>query len=139
MNVYIYDALLIMSLCIMTLGIVGIWRMPDIYTKLHGASKSVFLGVVTLALSATVVAEEAIIHRVVLLIVLVVVTTPISSHVIGRAAYIMQEQMETPGAVDESQEISIGPSEFGIHDPMENQAVVEETRKLREQDPSWRL
>lgn len=102
MRAYIYDAMLIVSLLVMTLGIAGIWRMPDIYTKLHGASKSVFLGVVVMALSTTVVAEEAIIHRVVLLILLVVVTTPISSHVIGRAAYIMQERMETPGAIDET-------------------------------------
>jgi multicomponent Na+:H+ antiporter subunit G len=115
MNVYIYDIMLIVSLLIMTLGIVGIWRMPDIYTKLHGASKAVFLGVVMLSLSATVVADETVIYRVMLLIVLVVVTTPISSHVIGRAAYIMQERMETPGAVDESQTV------------------------VRDQDPTWRL
>ena len=115
MNVYIYDAMLIVSLSVMTLGIVAIWRMPDIYTKLHGASKSVFLGVVLLSLSATVIAEEAVIHRVILLIVLVVITTPISSHVIGRAAYVMQERMETPGAVDESQTL------------------------VKEQDPTWLL
>ena len=102
MRAFIYDAMLIVSLLMMTLGIVGIWRMPDVYTKLHGASKSVFLGVVLMALSSTVVAEEKIIFRVILLIVLVVVTTPISSHAIGRAAYLMQERMETPGAVDES-------------------------------------
>lgn len=115
MNVYIYDIMLIVSLLVMTLGIIGIWRMPDIYTKLHGASKSVFLGVVMLSLSATVVAEDVVIYRVALLIILVVVTTPISSHVIGRAAYIMQERMETPGAVDESQTL------------------------VKEQDPTWRL
>lgn len=115
MRAYVYDVMLIVSLFMMTLGIVGIWRMPDVYTKLHGASKSVFLGVVLMALSATVVAEEAIIFRVVLLILLVVVTTPISSHAVGRAAYLMQERMETPGAVDESQTL------------------------LKEQDPIWRL
>lgn len=108
MRAYIYDAMLIVSLLVMTLGIVGIWRMPDVYTKLHGASKSVFLGVVLGAVSTTVVADDAIVHRVILLIVLVMVTTPISSHVIGRAAYLMQEQMETPGAVDESHTLPHG-------------------------------
>lgn len=102
MRAYIYDVMLIVSLLVMTLGIVAIWRMPDIYTKLHGASKSVFLGVVLLSLSATVVVEDTMIARVILLILLVVITTPISSHAIGRAAFLMQERMETPDAVDES-------------------------------------
>lgn len=115
MRAIIYDVVLIFSLVMMTLGIVGIWRMPDVYTKLHGASKSVFLGVALMALSATVIAEDSIIHRVILLILLVAITTPISSHAIGRAAYIMQERMETPGAVDESQTL------------------------VKDQDPTWRL
>jgi multicomponent Na+:H+ antiporter subunit G len=97
-----YDVMVIVSLSVMTLGIVGILRMPDIYTKLHGASKSVFLGIVLLSMSATVVATEAMIYRIILIALLVVMTTPISSHVIGAAAYRMQERMETPGAVDET-------------------------------------
>ncbi len=115
MRAYIYDVMLILSLLVMTLGIVGIWRMPDIYTKLHGASKSVFLGVIVIGASATVVAEEVIVYRVILLSLLVMVTTPIASHVIGRAAFIMQETMETPGAVDESRTVP------------------------REEKPTWRL
>lgn len=97
-----YDVMVFVSLAVMTLGIVGIIRMPDIYTKLHGASKSVFLGIVLLSLSATTVASEAMIYRIILIVLLVVMTTPIASHVIGHAAYRLQERMETPGAVDES-------------------------------------
>lgn len=102
MRPYIYDVMVIVSLLVMTLGIIGILRMPDIYTKLHGASKSVFLGVVLLAISATVVATPEMISRIVLIALLVVMTTPIASHVIGHAAFRLQERMETPGAVDES-------------------------------------
>lgn len=102
MRAYFYDAMLIVSLLIMTLGIVGIWTMPDIYTKLHAASKSVFLGVVVIALSATAVGEKEIVYRVIMLAILVMMTTPIASHVIGRAAFLMEEPMETPGAVDEA-------------------------------------
>jgi multicomponent Na+:H+ antiporter subunit G len=102
MRPYIYDVMLIVSLLVMTLGIIGIIRMPDIYTKLHGASKSVFLGVVVLASSATVVSEQSVVYRVILLILLVVITTPIASHVIGRAAYIMDERMSSPEAIDET-------------------------------------
>lgn len=99
----IFDIMLLLSCAVITLGIVGIIRMPDIYTKLHGASKSVFLGVVLLCISASVIATPQMNMRLALIALLVVITTPLASHAIGRAAYIRHEQMETPGAVDESQ------------------------------------
>lgn len=97
-----FDVMLLVSCAIMTLGIIGIIRMPDVYTKLHGASKSVFLGVVMLCISASVIATPQMNMRLILIAVLVVLTTPFASHSIGRAAYVMHEEMETPGAVDES-------------------------------------
>ncbi len=36
---------MILGVTVMTLGLVGMYRMPDVYTKSHAASKSVFLGV----------------------------------------------------------------------------------------------
>lgn len=97
-----FDVMLLVSCAVMTLGIIGIIRMPDVYTKLHGASKSVFLGVVLLCISASVIATPQMNMRLILIGVLVVLTTPFASHSIGRAAYVMHEEMETPGAVDES-------------------------------------
>ena len=59
MSSHVYDVMVIVSLLVITLGVVGVMRMPDIYTKLHGASKAVFLGVMVLALSGMVVGGEA--------------------------------------------------------------------------------
>lgn len=98
----IFDVMLLVSCAVMTLGIIGILRMPDVYTKLHGASKSVFLGVVLLCISSSVIATSEMNMRLIIIALLVVLTTPLASHVISRAAFIMHEQMETPGAVDES-------------------------------------
>lgn len=98
----IFDIMLLVSCAIMTLGVIGILRMPDVYTKLHGASKSLFLGVLLLCISSSVIATSEMNMRLVIIALLVVLTTPLASHVIGRAAYLMHEQMETPGAVDES-------------------------------------
>jgi multicomponent Na+:H+ antiporter subunit G len=53
-NAFVYDALVILGVTVMTLGLIGMIRMPDIYTKSHGASKSVFLGVMVLAISGMV-------------------------------------------------------------------------------------
>lgn len=115
-----YNIMIFVSLTIMTLGIVGILRMPDVYTKLHGASKSVFLGIILLALSATAVSTEAMVYRIILIVILVIITTPIASHVIGHAAYRLQERMETPGAVDESHKLIADEDE--VH-----------------KEPTWRL
>lgn len=117
----IFDVMLLVSCAVMTLGIVGILRMPDIYTKLHGASKSVFLGVVMLCISSSVIATAEMNMRLIIIAVLVVLTTPLASHVIGRAAYVMQEEMETPGAVDESH------------------ILIEEPDDSNGEEPGWRL
>lgn len=120
MRAIVYDVMVIISLIVITLGVVGVMRMPDIYTKLHGASKSVFLGIILLSLSATVVSTPEMTHRIILIVLLVVITTPISSHVIGHAAYRMHERMQTPGAVDESH--TLVPESEESHD-----------------EPTWRL
>ena len=115
------DAMVLISCVIMTLGVLGIVRMPDIYTKLHGASKSLFLGVVLICIAASVQATDSMNMRLVLIGILVVITTPLSSHVIGRTAYLMHERMETPGALDESQ------------------TLLEESADPENEGPGWRL
>lgn len=145
MRPYVYDAMLIVSLLVMTLGIVGILRMPDIYTKLHGASKSVFLGVIVLAASATVVSEEAVVYRVILLILLILITTPIASHVIARAAYIRDERMVSPDAVDETakrlhRDDTSWQAANIMHEKTARTGVVEDVPSPLDQGrPTWRL
>lgn len=117
----VLDILVLVSCAVMTLGIIGIVRMPDVYTKLHGASKAVFLGVVMLCVSASVLATAEMNMRLALIAVLAILTTPLASHVIGRAAYLMHEQMATPGAVDESH------------------TLLSEDGGSTGEDPTWRL
>lgn len=102
MRPFIFDALVILGVMVMTLGVIGLIRMPDIYTKLHGASKSVFLGVTVLAVSGMVIGGEAMTSRLFLISLALVFTTPVASHVVARAAFLQHEQMETAGAIDES-------------------------------------
>ena len=99
---FIADALVILGVFVMSVGVYGALRMPDVYTKLHAMSKAVFLGVVSLCAASAVTGDPAIIFRVVLIAVFLLVTTPVSAFVIGRAAYLRGEPMQTPGAVDES-------------------------------------
>ncbi|QIN79343.1 sodium:proton antiporter [Rubrobacter marinus] len=99
---WVADVLVVLGIFGMTVGIYGIVRMPDVYNKLHAASKVVFLGVVMLLLASAVTNDAAIIMRAALIGIFLVLTTPVSAHVVGKAAFLRGYEMETPDAVDES-------------------------------------
>ena len=99
---FLADALVVLGVFVMTVGVYGAIRMPDPYTKLHAMSKAVFLGVVSLCLSSAVTGDPQVIYRVALIAACLIVTTPISAFVIARAAYLREEPMRAADAVDES-------------------------------------
>ena len=111
---YVADALVILGVFVMTVGVYGAIRMPDTYTKLHAMSKAVFLGVVSLCASSAVTGDPAIIYRAILIGVFLLVTTPISSFVIARAAYPARGEDGGTGACDES---GHGLTREKSHDP----------------------
>lgn len=96
------DALVVFGVFIMTIGVYGMIRLPDTYTRLHATSKAVVLGVISLLAASVVTGDPEIILRVALIGVFLVLTTPVSAHVIARAAYSREERMVSPDAVDES-------------------------------------
>ena len=98
------DALVVLGVFIMTAGVYGMVRLPDTYTRLHATSKTVVLGVISLLAASSVTGDPEIVYRVFMIGVFLVLTTPVSAHVIARAAYWRGETMESPGAVDESGE-----------------------------------
>ena len=102
MTAWVVDALVVLGLAVMTLGVYGVVRLPDVYTQLHASSKAAFLGVTTLLLAAALAGGGQSVARVVLIVVMLVLTTPVAAHAIGQAAYYRRETMRTPGAVDES-------------------------------------
>ena len=99
---WVADALVILGISVMTLGVYGVIWMPDVYNKLHAASKVVFLGIISLLVASAATGDPAFVYRVALIGAFLLLTTPVSAHVIGRAAYLRQQRMEAPDAVDES-------------------------------------
>lgn len=87
MRAWFFDALVIFGVLITTLGVVGMATLPDLYMRLHAASKAVVLGVLVLCIAGCVVGEQAVIMRVILIGGILVLTTPVSSHLIARGAY----------------------------------------------------
>lgn len=99
---WLADVLVILGVFGMTVGVYGIVRMPDIYNRLHAASKVVFLGVLSLLVASAATNDAEIILRVALIGAFLILTTPVSAHVVGRAAFLKGQKMESPNPVDES-------------------------------------
>ncbi|MFL6218810.1 MAG: monovalent cation/H(+) antiporter subunit G [Actinomycetes bacterium] len=102
MSAVVADVLVVIGLAVMTLGVFGIVRFPDVYTQLHASGKAAFLGVSVLLVAAAIGGGADIVSRVILAIVLLALTTPVAAHAIAQAAHQRREPMRSPGAVDES-------------------------------------
>jgi len=96
------DVLVVLGLLVTTLGVAGMFRMPDVYTELHSASKAVVLGIVAFLLASVSAGDSAITARALLIAGFLILTTPVGAHVIAQAAWRRGEPMRTPGAIDES-------------------------------------
>lgn len=99
---WLADVLVIFGTFVVTIGVYGIIRMPDTFTRLHAASKAVFLGVIVLLLASTVTGEPDIIMRVAVIAFFLLITTPVAAHVIAKAMFERDERMRAPRAIDES-------------------------------------
>jgi len=96
------DALVLVGLVVSTLGVVGMFRLPDVYTQLHAASKAVVLGIVAFLAASLAADDAAVTSRVLLIAAFLILTTPVGAHAIALAAWRRREPMRTPGAIDES-------------------------------------
>ena len=81
---------------------VGVLRFPDLYTRMHAASKAGTLGSGTLLLAMAVQAGESdVITRAVAGVVFLLLTTPVSAHLLAKAAYLAGVKPSEDTVVDE--------------------------------------
>lgn len=70
------------------LAAVGMLRLPDLYTRMHAASKAGAVGAGMVLLGAGIGAFDlATLARVVLGVGFILLTTPVSAHLLARAAW----------------------------------------------------
>lgn len=81
---------------------VGLWRFPDIYSKMHAASKAGTLGsgMVLLAL-AVHAGDTATVTRALAGITFFLLTAPISAHLLAKAAYVVGYGLAKSSVLDE--------------------------------------
>lgn len=69
-------------------GAVGIVRFPDAYNRIHAATKTSTLGLVSILLAGVVgLGLEPVTIKALVIILFVALTFPVSGHLLARAAY----------------------------------------------------
>ena len=68
------------------IGVLGLHRLPDVYTRLHATGKVGVLGVVLLLVAAAMVTPLAW-SKALVLILFLLLTGPVSAHALSSAAY----------------------------------------------------
>jgi multicomponent Na+:H+ antiporter subunit G len=86
-------------------AVVGIWRMPDLYCRLHSSSKNATLGsilvVIGLSLRYLQVGNLTAAVKILFIGLLLLVVTPIGSHALARAAYTIGVPLWSGTVVDQ--------------------------------------
>lgn len=85
---YLGAAVMLAGASFSLLAAIGIVRLPDLYTRLHAASKAGVVGAgLILAAVAIVSFDAAVAMRAGLGIIFLLLSTPVSAHLLARAAY----------------------------------------------------
>ena len=81
---------------------IGILRLPDLYTRMHAAAKAGLVGAGLILLAVALIGGDlAIAMRAVLGILFLILTTPVSSHLLARAAFKVGVRPYAETAVNE--------------------------------------
>jgi multicomponent Na+:H+ antiporter subunit G len=68
---------------------VGIIRMPDVYVRMHAATKTGTLGSGLMLVGVALQSGEAdVVSRALAAVLFLIITAPVAAHLLGRAAYI---------------------------------------------------
>ena len=94
--------LLIAGAVFALLAAVGLWRLPDIYSRMHAASKAGTLGsglmLIALAVHAGDVSTTS---RAIAGVIFFLLTAPISAHLLAKAAYAVGYRLTSDSVLDE--------------------------------------
>ncbi|MBB5173983.1 multicomponent Na+:H+ antiporter subunit G [Texcoconibacillus texcoconensis] len=100
----VISAFVILGGLLTLLGAIGIIRLPDVYGRLHAATKSATLGVISIMVAVFLyfVSTEGVFSgKVLLTILFVFMTAPVAAFMISRSAYTVGVKMFNKGHQDD--------------------------------------
>lgn len=81
---------------------IGVLRLPDLYTRLHAASKAGAVGAGLILISVALVSfDAAVALRAVLGVLFLLLGTPVSAHLLARAALKAGERPDSATNIDD--------------------------------------
>lgn len=84
---WISNGLLIAGVVVILIGTIGVWRLPDVFTRLHAASVQDTLGAGLVLLSLILKAGLGILSfKLLLIYVFLLFSSPVASHALARTA-----------------------------------------------------
>ncbi len=71
------------------LAAIGVLRLPDLYTRMHAASKAGAVGGGLILLAVALLSQDtAVALRALLGVIFLLITTPVAAHLLARASYL---------------------------------------------------
>jgi multicomponent Na+:H+ antiporter subunit G len=100
--IYAGCVLLLLGALFSLVAAIGVVRLPDLFTRMHAASKAgpVGGGLVLLAV-AVVSADVGVALRAIVGIAFILMTTPVAAHLLARASYRTSDQLHMNMVADE--------------------------------------
>ncbi len=88
-ELYFGGTLLVLGAAFTLLAAVGVVRLPDLYTRMHAASKAGAVGGGLILLAVAVLSQDAAVSmRAIIGVMFVLLTTPVAAHLLARASYL---------------------------------------------------
>ncbi len=104
--------LLLFGVALAMLAALGLQQFPDVFARMHAATKPATLGLLLIATAAAIhLREPGATALLFLVVVLQFITAPVAAHMIGRAAYRAGTELSPDTAVDELAGVDAGLGE----------------------------
>jgi multicomponent Na+:H+ antiporter subunit G len=96
------SVLLLVGVALALLAALGLQQFPDVFARMHAATKPATLGLLLICLAAAIdIAEPPATAKLGLVVLLQFITAPVAAHLIGRAAYRTGTELSHKTVIDE--------------------------------------
>lgn len=94
--------LLLSGVSLSILAGIGLQRFPDVFARMHAATKPATLGLILILLAAALrLSDGGDVIKLLVIAAAQLVTAPLGAHMVGRAAHRAGDQLSLSTAVDE--------------------------------------
>jgi multicomponent Na+:H+ antiporter subunit G len=90
----IAEILITIGVFFLFIGVLGMIRLPDMFTRMHAVTKCTTLGALCTLVGVAILMQGSVAIKAVLIIIFIVLGNPTSAHAIARAAYRTGTRME---------------------------------------------